>query len=191
MRTALFSFCLSDKQTTSHFIAMCDACCPQAAIDSSGEWQWAVSFGELCVCVFIGSVRPERPSVSKRPPQPEQRRKDNNPPHPWLNSPFAQQLCWNCFVLNCPHEKMENHHIKPSRSGQWFFKNCRFWVFFRSAASWHSKIMLTCVMFMFICCCLLQLNTDGGRSNVLLLFRVSEVYVTFPRLLRRGWALHF
>lgn len=83
--------------------SMCDH--PQAASDSATEWQQAASTGynSLFVCVFMWSVRPERPSVSEWPARPEQTRRDRTEQaifsHSlWLNSLFSQRSPWNCSV---------------------------------------------------------------------------------------------
>lgn len=100
-------FCLCDTQTllTLACILMCDH--PQAAIDSATEWQQAAviptSYNTLFVCVFMWSVRPEKPSVSECLPRPEQTRQDRTEQaifsHSlWLNSLFSHQSLWNCSV---------------------------------------------------------------------------------------------
>lgn len=102
--TAFLSVSKTHKQhLTLGFIMMCAL--PWAAIDSTREWQQAAglltSNGNLFVCVFMWSVRPEKPSVAESPPQPEQIRQDRTSHflQPlWSNSLFSHQSPRNCSV---------------------------------------------------------------------------------------------
>lgn len=116
-----FSFCLCDthKQSpTLGCIVKCDH--PRAAIDSTREWQQAAgllpSNGELFVCVFIWSVRPERPSVAECPPQPEQTRQDRTshflqPPLvkvPIFTPVALELLCLSLWATSWWHSGQQN-----------------------------------------------------------------------------------
>lgn len=99
--------CLCDTQTLLALACILMSDHPQAAIDSATERQQAAviptSYNTLFVCVFMWSVRPERPSVSECLPRPEQTRQDRTEQaifsHSlWLNSLFSHQSLWNCSV---------------------------------------------------------------------------------------------
>lgn len=125
---ACFSFCLCDTQTTPHFcIVMCDH--PRAAIDSTRKWQQAAglltSNGKLFVCVFMWSVRPERPSVAECPPQPEQTRQDRTshflqPPLvklPIFTPVALELLCLSLWATSWWHSVQQTQQVDRRKLG--------------------------------------------------------------------------
>lgn len=199
---------------------MCDR--PRAAIDSTREWQQAAALltsnDKLFVCVFMWSVRPERPSVAECPPRPEQTRQDRashflQPPLvklPIFTPVALELLCLSLWATSWWHSGNQTQQVSRRRPGvrhqqggvgeqikcesteKQLIKSqtlCFSLFSLVFVDLWAGGIMMTSILFMLICCCLLKSNMDGPGWT-LLSRRLSMVYVTLPRpCLATGCAL--
>lgn len=110
-------------------IVMCDH--PRAAIDSTREWQQAAvlltSNDKLFVCVFMWSVRPERPSVAGCPPRPQQTRQDRA--SHFLQAPLVkfliftpvalELLCLSLWATSWWHSGQQTQQANSRKPGGW------------------------------------------------------------------------